>query len=120
MLESAKGYAIKLVNPGGVEVWKSGGANISEIDQDIGHFNCTPRQIIQGLAQTAMDIGLPHAVHIHCNNLGIPGNWRTTQATMDALKAVGPTSPIFNFIAMVVNPMTKVSSVPRCKNLRSL
>ena len=86
LLESAKGYAIKLVNPGGVEVWKSGGANISEIDQDIGHFNCTPRQIIQGLAQTAMDIGLPHAVHIHCNNLGIPGNWRTTQATMDALE----------------------------------
>jgi formylmethanofuran dehydrogenase subunit A len=86
LLESAKGYAIKLVNPGGVEVWKSGGANISEIDQDIGHFNCTPRQIIQGLSQTAMDIGLPHAVHIHCNNLGIPGNWRTTQATMDALE----------------------------------
>jgi len=86
LLESAKGYAIKLVNPGGVEVWKSGGANISEIDQNIGHFNCTPRQIIQGLSQTAMDIGLPHPVHIHCNNLGIPGNWRTTLATMEALE----------------------------------
>ncbi len=86
LLDSAKGYAIKLVNPGGVEVWKSGGANIHEIDEDIGHFNCTPRQIIQGLTQTAMDIGLPHPVHIHCNNLGLPGNWHTTMATMDALE----------------------------------
>ena len=32
-----------------------------------------------------MDLGLPHPVHIHCNNLGLPGNWRTTLATMEAL-----------------------------------
>src|SRR5437763_1272369 len=29
---------------------------------------------------------LPHPVHIHCNNLGLPGNWRTTLATMEALE----------------------------------
>jgi formylmethanofuran dehydrogenase subunit A len=28
---------------------------------------------------------LPHPVHIHCNNLGIPGNWETTLETMKAL-----------------------------------
>ncbi len=33
-----------------------------------------------------MDLGLPHPVHIHCNNLGLPGNWRTTLATMQALE----------------------------------
>ncbi|MSR30649.1 MAG: formylmethanofuran dehydrogenase subunit A [Gemmataceae bacterium] len=86
LLQASKGYAIKLVNPGGVEVWKSGGGNIHELDEQVGHFSCTPRQIIQGLAQTAMDLELPHPVHVHCNNLGLPGNWRTTLATMEALE----------------------------------
>ena len=31
-------------------------------------------------------LGLPHAAHIHCNNLGLPGNWSTTKATMEALE----------------------------------
>lgn len=86
LLQSSKAYAVKLVNPGGVEVWKSGGGNIHELDETVQHFNCTPRQIIQSMTQTVMDLGLPHPVHIHCNNLGLPGNWRTTLATMAALE----------------------------------
>ncbi len=86
LLHAAKGYAVKLVNPGGVEVWKGGGDNIHSLDGSVEHFNVTPRQIITSLAQTAMDLGLPHPVHIHCNNLGLPGNWKTTLATMQALE----------------------------------
>ncbi len=86
VLGAAKGYAVKLVNPGGVEVWKSGGATLHELDTNVEAFDVTPRQIITGLAQTAMDLGLPHPIHVHCNNLGLPGNWRTTLATMQALE----------------------------------
>lgn len=86
ILSAGKGYAVKLVNPGGVEVWKQGGDNIDELDAKVGHFDVTPRQIIVSLAQTAVDLGLPHPVHIHCNNLGLPGNGRTTLATMQALE----------------------------------
>ncbi len=86
LLGSAKAYAIKLVNPGGVEVWKEGGGNVSGLDEEVPAFHVTPRHIIQSLAQTAMDLGLPHPVHIHCNNLGLPGNWRTTLQTMQALE----------------------------------
>jgi formylmethanofuran dehydrogenase subunit A len=86
LLSAAKGYAIKLVNPGGVEVWKQGGDNVHELDDPVGHFGVTPRQIIVSLSQTAMDLALPHPVHIHCNNLGLPGNGRTTLATMQALE----------------------------------
>src|SRR5437660_7588182 len=71
LLASAKAYAIKLVNPGGVEVWKEGGGNVSGLDDSVPAFDVTPRQIIQSLAQTAMDLRLPHPVHIHCNNLGL-------------------------------------------------
>jgi formylmethanofuran dehydrogenase subunit A len=86
LLAAAKGYAIKLVNPGGVEVWKEGGGNVHSLDSPVEHFHVTPRQIITALAQTAVDLGLPHPVHIHCNNLGLPGNWQTTLATMEALE----------------------------------
>jgi formylmethanofuran dehydrogenase subunit A len=86
LLSSAKGYGIKLVNPGGVEVWKEGGGNVTNLDSPIEVFDVTPRKIITALAQTAMDLGLPHPVHIHCNNLGLPGNWTTTQETMRALE----------------------------------
>jgi formylmethanofuran dehydrogenase subunit A len=86
LLGATKGFAPKLVNPGGVEVWKSHqGGNVHSIDDPVDHFGVTPRQIIGGVAQAAGELGLPHAVHIHCNNLGIPGNWQTTLETMKAL-----------------------------------
>ena len=87
LLSATKGFAPKLVNPGGVEVWKSHQAgNVSGLDQSVDHFNVTPRQIIRGVAQAAGELGLPHPVHIHCNNLGMPGNWETTLETMKALE----------------------------------
>lgn len=86
LLSAAKGYAVKLVNPGGVEVWKAGQGNIINIDEEVPAFRVTARQIIAELAQTALDLGLPHPVHIHCNNLGLPGNWATTLETMKALE----------------------------------
>ena len=47
LLTAAKGYAPKLVNPGGVEVWKSHQAgNVSGLDSLVDHFQVTPRQII--------------------------------------------------------------------------
>jgi formylmethanofuran dehydrogenase subunit A len=86
LLGAAKAYAVKLVNPGGVEVWKEGSDNIHDLDARVDFFGVTPRQIITSLAQAAMDLGLPHPVHVHCNNLGLPGNWRTTLGTMQALE----------------------------------
>jgi formylmethanofuran dehydrogenase subunit A len=87
LLSAAKGYAPKLVNPGGVEVWKGRQAgNVDDLDSVVDHFDVTPRQIIQGVAQAADALKLPHAVHIHANNLGLPGNWTTTLETMKALE----------------------------------
>jgi formylmethanofuran dehydrogenase subunit A len=86
LLHAGKGYAVKLVNPGGVEDWKAGADNIHSLDEKVLHFDVTPRQLITSLAQAAMDLGLPHPVHIHCNNLGLPGNWQTTLHTMHALE----------------------------------
>lgn len=84
LLGSTKAYALKLVNPGGVEVWKQGHGDVASVDDTVQGFDVTPRQIIAETARAAQEMGLPHAVHVHCNNLGIPGNWTTTLETMQA------------------------------------
>ncbi len=90
LLGAAKGYAPKLVNPGGVEVWKQKSqGNVHGLDEPVGHFEVTPRQILQGVAQAAAELKLPHRVHVHANNLGMPGNWTTTLATLEALEGFG-------------------------------
>lgn len=87
LLAAAKGYAPKLVNPGGVEVWKQRSAgNVSGLDDRVDAFDVTPREIIGGVVRAANELGLPHPVHIHCNQLGVPGNWTTTRDTMAALE----------------------------------
>ena len=87
LLTATRGYAPKLVNPGGVEVWKSRqGGNVHGLDELVDHFQVTPRQIVSEVARAAGELRLPHAVHIHCNNLGMPGNWTTTLETMKSLE----------------------------------
>jgi formylmethanofuran dehydrogenase subunit A len=85
LLGATGAYAIKCVNPGGVEAWKVGERNAAGLDQPIGGRRVTPRAIVETLADAANGLALPHPVHIHCNNLGIPGNAATTLATMEAL-----------------------------------
>ncbi len=86
LLHRVGGYAPKIVNPGGVENWKqSRKGNARDLDQPISGFNVTPRRIIQEIAKAANRLQLPHPVHIHTNNLGMPGNWETTLETMRAV-----------------------------------
>ncbi|MEP6572678.1 MAG: formylmethanofuran dehydrogenase subunit A [Gemmatimonadota bacterium] len=85
LLNATRGYAIKIVNPGGVEQWKNGGRNVTGLDDAVGGTSVTPRRILETLADAANGLSLPHAVHIHANNLGQAGNAETTLASMAAL-----------------------------------
>ncbi len=89
LLRATKGYAVKIVNPGGVENWKWG-KNVSGLDDLVYNYEVTPRQIITSLAMANEELGLPHTIHLHCNNLGVPGNYETTIETMEALKGIKP------------------------------
>lgn len=85
LLGATKGYAVKLVNPGGVESWKWG-KNVESLDDAVKGYAVSPREILQGLARANEELGLPHSIHVHCNNLGSAGNFRTTLETMAAVK----------------------------------
>jgi formylmethanofuran dehydrogenase subunit A len=85
LLGATKGYAIKIVNPGGVENWKWG-QNVGEIDDQVIGFEVTPRQIVSTLSWINDELGLPHVPHIHTINLGRAGNARTTVESIEMLE----------------------------------
>ena len=88
LLGAAKGYAAKLVNPGGVEVWKSRPAGNVNGPRRRGRTTSTSRRgrSSRPWPRRSTSCGLPHPVHIHANNLGLPGNWTTTLETMKPLE----------------------------------
>ncbi len=85
MMDAVGGYAIKAVNPGGVDDWKWGG-NLHRIDDKLKAFDTTPRKIISFLAETADLLGMPHPLHLHGLNLGTPESAGTTIEIMDAFE----------------------------------
>ena len=88
MITSTKGYAIKIVNPGGLEAWGSG-RNLSSIDDQVPYFGITPREILRGLCRVNKLLKMPHTIHVHTNNLGKPGNYLTTLHTMKCVEDLG-------------------------------
>lgn len=85
IMGSTKGYAIKVVNPGGLEAWGFG-HNVKSLDDQVPHFCITPREIIRGLCKVNSLLKLPHTIHLHTNNLGKPGNYLTALETMKSVE----------------------------------
>ena len=85
LLQAVKGYAIKLVSPGSVESW-GWGRGLMGIDEPVPHFDITPKEIVRGLCRVNNLLKLPSPIHVHCNALGSPGNYRVTLETMKCLE----------------------------------
>ncbi len=88
MMTSTKGYAIKIVNAGGLETWGFG-HNVNSLDCQVPNFCITPREIIRGLCKVNRLLNLPHTIHVHTNNLGKPGNFQTCLETMKCVEDMG-------------------------------
>lgn len=89
---AGRGWAVKVANPGGPAFWKHGRrGDHHDLDTPLpDRPTLTPRQILERLARAVQTIGLPHPLHVHTANLGLPGNWRTmleTMRTFDGLPA---------------------------------
>ncbi|HJZ90668.1 MAG TPA: formylmethanofuran dehydrogenase subunit A [Gemmataceae bacterium] len=82
---AAKAYGVKAVNPGGVAAWKWGKDAKTLGDPVEGYSKVTPAKIISGLTRIVDELRLPHPLHLHCNNLGAPGNFATTLETMKVI-----------------------------------
>ncbi len=87
-IERSKGFGVKVVNPGGVEAWKYG-RNVHSLDERIPGFEATPAEVLSTLIKASIELNLPHKVHVHCNNLGVPGSAETTAETIKLAEKIG-------------------------------
>ncbi len=86
-LNASRALGLKVINAGGANAFKS---NVRQFDLDdvVPDYGISSRQILQTLQTAACQLGVPHPVHVHCNNLGIPGNVDTIVATMEAAQGL--------------------------------
>lgn len=83
-LQATQAMAVKVVNPGGIAAFKWG-ARTLDLDEAGPHYGITPRRILTELADALEALGVPHPVHVHGCNLGIPGNYETTLRTIEGM-----------------------------------
>ncbi len=115
VLNATRAYGIKVVNPGGIERWKEGKGNVSSLDDTVEGFGVSPRQILSGLAEAVDSLALPHPVHVHGLNLGLPGNAGSTldlMRSLDGLRAHLAHIQFHSYGGQADNPRSLDSQVP--------
>ena len=83
ILETSRSLGIKVVNAGGVAAFKDNVRAFS-FDDVIPAFGLTSRRIVKALQRAVSNLGVPHPLHVHCNNLGLAGNFETALTTIAA------------------------------------
>jgi formylmethanofuran dehydrogenase subunit A len=83
-LRATQALAVKIVNPGGIAAFKHNGRKL-DLDET-APYGVTPRAVLTALADALARLGVPHPIHVHGCNLGVPGNAATTLATIGAME----------------------------------
>ncbi|HEX5325247.1 MAG TPA: formylmethanofuran dehydrogenase subunit A, partial [Acetobacteraceae bacterium] len=84
MLAGSQGLGVKVINAGGAAVFKDNVRSFG-LDDVVPSYGVSSRAIVRAMQQAVAALGVPHPVHLHCNNLGLPGNVETALATIDQL-----------------------------------
>lgn len=86
-LNATRALGVKIINAGGANAFKS---NVRQfgLDDIVPDYGVSSRQILQTLQTATQELGVPHPPHVHCNNLGVPGNVDTIVATMEAAQGL--------------------------------
>ena len=84
-LHASQAIGIKVVNPGGISAFKFNQRAL-DLDEQNVHYQVTPREILKALSRAVYELGVPHPLHVHGNNLGVPGNVETSLKTMGAVE----------------------------------
>ena len=80
-IQATRAMGVKVVNPGGINAFKFNQRKL-DLDESNRHYGLTPRAILSALLDALDTIGVPHPLHVHACNLGVPGNYRTTLDTI--------------------------------------
>jgi formylmethanofuran dehydrogenase subunit A len=82
-LATSRGLGVKVINAGGAVAFKEGATSFA-LDDEVPAYGLTSRQILTALLDAVGALGVPHPLHVHCSNLGLPGADHSFVATLDA------------------------------------
>ncbi|WP_343656067.1 formylmethanofuran dehydrogenase subunit A [Paraburkholderia caribensis] len=82
-MHASRALGVKVVNPGGISAFKFNQRSL-DVDEAHAHYGITPRDVLRTLTRALTELRVPHPLHVHASNLGVPGNIDSTIATMDA------------------------------------
>jgi formylmethanofuran dehydrogenase subunit A len=83
VLAGSRGLGLKVINPGGAAAFRAN-ARAFGLDDEVPGTGISSRAIIHAAQRAARALGVPHPLHLHCNNLGMAGNVETAIATIEA------------------------------------
>jgi len=82
-LHATRCLGLKVINAGGASAFKFNARSL-QLDEEVPFYGVSSRAILNALQRAVCRLGVPHPLHVHCNNLGLPGNVKTT---LDTIKA---------------------------------
>lgn len=82
-LSATHSLGIKVINAGGAAAFKENVREFS-LDDVVPSYGVSSREIVKTLQHAVTDLGVPHPLHVHCNNLGMAGSVDTALATIAA------------------------------------
>jgi formylmethanofuran dehydrogenase subunit A len=86
-LATSRALGIKVINAGGAVAFKSNLRAFS-LDDVVPFYGVSSRAIVKTLQRAVHELGVPHPLHVHCNNLGLAGNADTALATIAAAEGL--------------------------------
>jgi len=86
-LEMSRSLGIKVVNAGGAAAFKENIRAFS-FDDVVPSYGVSSRAIVKALQHAVNALGVPHPLHVHCNNLGLAGNAETALTTIAAAEGL--------------------------------
>ena len=86
-LANSRALGIKVINAGGAMAFKSNLRAFS-LDDLVPLYGVSSRAIVKTLQRAVHELGVPHPLHVHCNNLGLAGSAETALATIAAAEGL--------------------------------
>ena len=84
---SSRALGVKAINAGASAAFKENVRTFS-LDDVVPSYGVSSRRIVKTLQASVQRLGVPHPLHVHCNNLGVPGAADSAAATIGAAEGV--------------------------------
>ena len=84
---ATRALGVKVINAGSAAAFKENVRTFS-LDDVVPSYGVSSRKIVKTLQAAVDRLGIPHPLHVHCNNLGAPGAADTAAATIAAAEGV--------------------------------